>query len=297
MSIPQISLIIPVYNEKGFILPTIESIRNTIRIPYEIICVDDGSTDGGCDDIVTNGYTKLICQPHTGVAAARNTGAAHARSNILVFLDAHCTLAANWFEEVIPALRYGSILTPGISTTDNTATGYGANLTTILFEYKWLGHPGNTEPTYAVPVSGGGCMCVLKEYFDYIGGFDRGMLGFGMEDSEFSVRSWCAGGTVQVVPRTYITHLFKPNDHPLREASWSKYILNIMIASALHHDNETIHRVHEHLRKNQQSYDEAMAILQNSNITERIRNFQKIKRRDLNWLVQRFNLVLDNTLK
>lgn len=107
MSNPLFSIIIPTFNRKALIGPTLDSVFAQELTDYEILIVDDGSTDGTLD--VVRGYgdrVRVIPQDHKGCAAARNLGARHAVGEYLAFLDSDdlwfpWTLAL--FAEVIAA--------------------------------------------------------------------------------------------------------------------------------------------------------------------------------------------------
>jgi phosphatidylinositol alpha-1,6-mannosyltransferase len=89
MQTPAFSVIIAVYNGARMIRRAIDSVLNQNWPTSEIIVVDDGSTDGTAEEVrCFNDAVRYIYQPHSGVSAARNRGAAEARGDWLVFLDA-----------------------------------------------------------------------------------------------------------------------------------------------------------------------------------------------------------------
>lgn len=86
-----ISVIVPVYNASQYLSACIESILAQTYKDYEIILVDDGSTDGSgkiCDDFEkANPCIRVIHQENKGAAAARNCGIAAAASAYIAFID------------------------------------------------------------------------------------------------------------------------------------------------------------------------------------------------------------------
>jgi glycosyltransferase involved in cell wall biosynthesis len=83
-----VSVIIPTYNRAGYVTEAIASALEQTHRPFEVIVVDDGSTDDTA--AVLAGYgdpVRVIRQPNGGVGAARNTGVAHARGDCIAFLD------------------------------------------------------------------------------------------------------------------------------------------------------------------------------------------------------------------
>jgi len=87
---PAVSVIIPTYNRRAMVREAIASVLAQHCADYELIVVDDGSTDGTAEELAehaaAHGY-HLICAANRGVAAARNRGAAQARGEFLAFLD------------------------------------------------------------------------------------------------------------------------------------------------------------------------------------------------------------------
>lgn len=83
---PKFSIVIPVYNVEKFIKRTLDSIKNQTFKDYEVIVVNDGSTDKSMD-IVKKYDVKIINSEHVEVSEARNIGAKQAKGEYLVFLD------------------------------------------------------------------------------------------------------------------------------------------------------------------------------------------------------------------
>lgn len=83
------SVVIPLYNKIKYIKETIDSVLKQTLPADEIIVVNDGCTDGG-DKLVrqTFPYIKMIEQPNTGVAAARNLGLKESKNEWVALLDA-----------------------------------------------------------------------------------------------------------------------------------------------------------------------------------------------------------------
>lgn len=85
---PLVSVIIPTYNRKDIILKSIKSVLNQTFEDYELIIVDDGSTDntyGLIKDL--DPRLKIISQPNQGVSAARNNGIRASKGKYIALLD------------------------------------------------------------------------------------------------------------------------------------------------------------------------------------------------------------------
>lgn len=86
---PKVSIIIPAYNSARFLPETLDSVISQNYQAYELIIVDDGSTDNTKE--ILRPYTdkiRYVSQANAGSAAARNTGLELARGEFIVFLDA-----------------------------------------------------------------------------------------------------------------------------------------------------------------------------------------------------------------
>jgi glycosyltransferase involved in cell wall biosynthesis len=88
-----ITAVVPAYQAEAFLAETLATVASQSEVPFELIVVDDGSTDGTCD--VVESFTKahlqipvrLLRQPHRGPGATRNAGVWAARSEWIAFLD------------------------------------------------------------------------------------------------------------------------------------------------------------------------------------------------------------------
>lgn len=107
MLTPKLSVIVPVYNASTTINVCIESLLNQTvdKNDYEIIVVDDGSTDDTAKIIISIPGVTLIKQRNQGPAVARNKGVEHAKGEIILFTDSDCVPKANWIEEMVRPFR------------------------------------------------------------------------------------------------------------------------------------------------------------------------------------------------
>lgn len=100
MSQPLISVVIPLYNKEKKIASTLQSVLSQTGCSFEVVVVDDGSTDSSIAIVegIGDEHIQLYHQPNGGPSKARNTGLQHAHGEWIVFLDADDELLPNAME-------------------------------------------------------------------------------------------------------------------------------------------------------------------------------------------------------
>lgn len=106
--IPKVSVVIPVYNTAPYLRQCLDSVLNQTLREIEIICVDDGSTDGSAAILkeyaskspVSRTSINILTQENAGQSVARNVGTAHARGKYIYYLDSDDTLHPHALERL-----------------------------------------------------------------------------------------------------------------------------------------------------------------------------------------------------
>lgn len=152
-----VSVVIPTYNHRDYVVRTLESVLAQTAPPTEVIVVNDGSPDDTADvlrPLAESGRIRYIEQPNAGQAAARNRGLAEARGEFVAFLDDDDEWPADklqWQAEALRAapdavLVYGSfrLLRDGnLQAQDPMARPAGR----VIREFRqqcWIMSPGQT---------------------------------------------------------------------------------------------------------------------------------------------------------
>jgi glycosyltransferase involved in cell wall biosynthesis len=104
-----VSVVLPVYNERGHLLAEIDRIRQALEgssYSYEIVVVDDGSTDGSGDRLRALDGIRLISFPRNrGSGSARKAGSFAARGRVVVWTDADMTYPNDRIPELVKELE------------------------------------------------------------------------------------------------------------------------------------------------------------------------------------------------
>lgn len=99
---PRISVVIPLYNKAAHICDTLATIDSQTLPAYEIVIINDGSTDQGPQQVAELNHPKvrLLHQPNQGVSTARNNGIAACKGDYVAFLDADDAWLPHFLEEI-----------------------------------------------------------------------------------------------------------------------------------------------------------------------------------------------------
>lgn len=107
MSTPIISVIMPVYNTEKYLPETIKSLKNQTFRDFEVICVDDGSTDSTVEILKSvakeDSRFRIVYQKNAGAGAARNNGFRDAKGKYAIFLDSDDLFAPKLLEKLYHA--------------------------------------------------------------------------------------------------------------------------------------------------------------------------------------------------
>lgn len=150
---PQVSIIVPVYNAEKYIGRCIESILAQSFTDYELICVDDGSTDRTgaiCDEYVdVDRRIRVIHIKNHGVSFARNVGISTACGEYVLFVDADDWLEKERIKQMLPSEDEDFVYAGYINVAEDKVLGkiqYQGYLLDIAelrrdFERQWAKAP------------------------------------------------------------------------------------------------------------------------------------------------------------
>lgn len=176
-----ISVVIPLYNKEKSIASTLRTVLNQTFSDYEIVIVNDGSTDGSVEEIekVQDDRIRLVHQPNAGVSAARNRGIEEAKGDLIAFLDAD----DEWKPEYLATQYHLSQKYPECSVF---ACNYefrdvsGKVTPTLIHKLPFVGEDGILSNYFEVascshPPLWTSAVMVKKQAMQAIGGFPMGI--------------------------------------------------------------------------------------------------------------------------
>lgn len=235
-----LSLIISTLDEGPELYETVLSVFAGSVVPAQTIIVDDGGTDDSCAILQQPEWCARGVVVHrirrSGIAAARNAGAALTANPNLLFLDAHCRLEPDCLAQLSSFLeaRPASVLAPAIRDIDGADDyGCGARLIDAALRIRWL-RPSARDTLYPLPIVPGGCFALSRATFNRLRGFGT-FRELGLEDVDFSLRAWCMGVDIVAVPTARLAHRFRP--YPPYRLSSASRAYNVARVALIHFDS------------------------------------------------------------
>lgn len=115
MKQPFISVVIPAYNEEKYIVSTLEALKNQTypQELYEVIVVDNGSTDKTSEIAQNNGAKVVLYSKISGVSAARQAGVEASQGEIIAFTDADSSVPESWLSSLEQVFQDQKIVAVG----------------------------------------------------------------------------------------------------------------------------------------------------------------------------------------
>jgi len=192
---PLVSLVLVTYNSEAPLPALLDSLEATTYEPYELIVVDNGSSDGTVPLVERRrpDATLLRNAQGRGYGAGCNQGAARAQGEFFVFLNPDIVVQPGWLEALVGSFeRYPRL---GIVSPEVLPPG-------------WPPRDAGVPPTEVATVPG--CtMMVSRAAWDDLGGFDETIFLY-WEDTDLCWRAWLRGWRVL---ETLETHAFHDEGH------------------------------------------------------------------------------------
>lgn len=232
---PEVSVVICSHNGERLLPGALDSIRRQ-SVPgdrYEVLVVDDGSTDRTAEIGAAAGARTIRLRPNRGIAAARNAGSAAASAPIVAFTDDDCEADPDWLRRLLEAFGDAHVEAVGGSVMPvgsdglalrylralNPLTPLGAELLAsnsplyrllLYLRRAALGHPPMSAGDRLYSVVGAN-MAFRRELLERVGGFDEAFR-FGGEEEDLCRRAHGLSPAARIVyaPEAVVAHRFPP---------------------------------------------------------------------------------------
>lgn len=207
-----VTIITAAYNSEKHIRDFFASVLKTEGLTYEVIAVDDGSTDESAkifsDYAGKNNIQIITLKQNRGGSAARNMAAFAGTGNYICYFDIDARIEPNTVQRLVNQLKQDSTL--GMSqavllNADGSIESIGHFLTPVGFPYNVdTDYKGRRDkvPTLGTRVA----FAIRRELFERIGGYDEDYKIYG-EDTDITWRVWQTGHTVYTFLHIHVYHL------------------------------------------------------------------------------------------
>jgi len=200
---PQVSVIIPAYNQGSYLAEAVESVLAQTYSNWEIIIVDDGSTDDTA--VVAQSFSdariRYVYQENRGLSGARNTGIRHANGQCLTYLDADDRFLAQKLELLVKKLQEDATL--GFVAGQAVPIDEHGNQIGKVFKKRPPENPAHWLLGNPLHV---GSMMVRRSWQERVGYFDENLRSY--EDWDMWLRLARAGCQMGWIPRSVSQYRF-----------------------------------------------------------------------------------------
>lgn len=197
-----LSVIVPAYNAQATIGQTLKALtEQDYPGKFEIIVVDDGSSDRTADVIRSFPGARYVHQPNAGPASARNHGASLAQGEFLAFTDSDCVPHKDWLTKLAEGFKAGDVAV--------VMGSYGiANKDSLLayFIYKEIIYRHNNLLPDFPKVFGSYNFCIRKNIFDQAKGFNTSYRYASGEDNDLSYKIVASGKRIYFERKALVDH-------------------------------------------------------------------------------------------
>ncbi|WP_405210803.1 glycosyltransferase family 2 protein [Dokdonia sp. Asnod2-E02] len=196
MNSPEVSIIVPCYNQAHFLNDSLQSVLNQIFDAWECIIVNDGSPDN-TEEVAQkwcakDARFKYIKKTNGGLSSARNAGIAISRGDFILPLDADDLIHSDYLQKLLPVIEnndaievvscYSIFFRNTIDNVVNTRKPTGTTIDALLYENMIMA-----------------TSLYRKESWNRVGGYDESMKD-GFEDWDFWISILKDGAEFKIVP-------------------------------------------------------------------------------------------------
>ena len=207
MSAPKVSIIIVNYNGKELLQKCLDSLLKVNYDNFEIILVDNNSTDGTVE-FITKNYPSLIIiklDSNKGFAEPNNVAAKISKGKYLLFLNNDTVVTPNFISEMVKVMETDkkiAVCQSLLLKPDGSIDSSGDFIDHLGVVYN---SKTKIDEIREVSSARGASMLVRSDIFDKLDGFDQKFF-VTFEDVDLCWRSWILGYRVLIIPTSIVYH-------------------------------------------------------------------------------------------
>ena len=222
---PKISIVIPVYNAEKTIKRTLEAIYKNSFKDFEVIIVNDGSTDNSVE-IIKKYPVKIFHQKNLGVSEARNAGVKNSNSDLILFVDSDVILPKKTLGKVYETFKNNKInILQGIPDSESYYRDMISDYENLYLHHHFSKQNNTLNSFYT------GFTVIRKSLFEKFGGFNKNI--HILEDGELGQRLLNAGNAIYLDKSIKFLHLrhFSFHEYMKRQIIKASVLLKIKLKS------------------------------------------------------------------
>lgn len=211
---PSVTVVVPTHNAGLRLLRLVDALdRQVVSAPFEVVVVDDGSTDGSVDLLPRRPWLRLLREPHRNSYAARNCGCREARSDVIAFTDADCRPMPEWLAAGLRALAQADIVAGRIEMPRPPRP----TVWTFIEADDWRDQELALKRNVAETAN----LFVRHEWFQRAEGFDEALPSGG--DHDFVRRTIGLGARAVYAPDCLVLHDARASGRDFLAAEWRRH--------------------------------------------------------------------------
>lgn len=211
---PVVTIVVLSYNTLELLMRCVESIRQHTDLPYELIVVDNASTDGSSEYVAAAADRPIVNRGNAGFSGGFNQGLAAARGSHVLFLNSDTKLPAGWASRLVETIERhrAGIVFPAVTTAANPATVREAANDRVV-----------AIPPYLEPPSGV-ALLMRTDVSRALGGWNEDYAVASGEDTDLCFTVWVNGLSMVLDEAVLVDHVAKASARQLpdQKARWAQ---------------------------------------------------------------------------
>jgi len=209
--VPGVSIVIPVVGQLDLTRRCVESIRACTDLPYEVIVVDNASTDGSAEWCEAAGCRVLRNRENAGCAGSWNQGIRAARYPLLLVTNNDVVVTPGWLDGLTAYLPESGC---GVASPSVIEGRLDYDLHGVAETYSRR-MAGRSRPGWHPS-----CFLVRRETLEVVGLFDERFRGGGYEDDDFDIRLGLAGIRTGTTGAALVHHYGQITQKAVAGSAW-----------------------------------------------------------------------------